>query len=104
ERQNLNVNNPDFKAKVSFADLCRHYLQNEVQNPARKQQRKAHTTTEDYNRIVTKRLIPRFGMRDALRIQPLEIESWLDSLQEREELQNPTLDKYRRQMFLVYKH
>jgi integrase len=104
ERQNLNVNDPDFKARVSFADLCRHYLQHEVLNPARKQQKKAHTTSEDYNRIVTKRLIPRFGKADALRIQPLEIESWLDSLQEQEELQNPTLDKYRRQMFLVYKH
>ena len=104
ERQNLNVNNPDFRGRVAFADLCRHYLQHEVLNPARKQQKKAHTTTEDYNRIVTKRLIPRFGRKDALRIQPLEIESWLDSLEEREGLQHPTLDKYRRQMFLVCKH
>ncbi len=104
ERQNLNVNNPDFRGRVAFADLCRHYLQHEVLNPARKQQKKAHTTTEDYNRIVTKRLIPRFGRKDALRIQPLEIESWMDSLEEQEGLQNPTLDKYRRQMFLVYKH
>jgi integrase len=92
------------KGRVSFADLCRHYLQHEVLNPARKQQKKAHTTAEDYNRIVTKRLSPRFGRKDALRIQPLEIESWLDSLQEGEKLQSPTLDKYRRQMFLVYKH
>jgi integrase len=104
ERQNLNINDPDLSGRLAFGDLCRHYLKHEVQNPARKQQKKAHTTAEDYNRIVTKRLIPRFGRKDALRIQPLEIESWLDSLQEREGLQNPTLDKYRRQMFLVYKH
>jgi hypothetical protein len=32
-----------------------------VINPARKQQKKAHTTSEDYDRIVNKRLIPRFG-------------------------------------------
>jgi integrase len=104
ERQNLNLNDPDFKGRVAFGDLCRHYLQYEVVNPARKQGEESHTTFEDYNRIVTKRLIPRFGTRDALKIQPLEIESWLDSLHEKEELQNPTLDKYRRQMFLVYKH
>lgn len=104
ERQNLNINDPQFSARVTFADLCRHYLQNEVLNPARKQQKKAHTTVEDYHRIVTKRLLPRFGKQDPRRVQPLEIERWLDSLQEDEELQNPTLDKYRRQMFLVYKH
>ena len=104
ERQNLNVNKPDFKGRVTFADLCCHYLDHEVLNPARKQQTKAHTTVEDYKRIVTKRLVPRFGKKDALRIQPLEIETWLDSLMDEEQLQNPTLDKYRRQMFLVYKH
>ena len=104
ERQNLNVNKPDFKGRVTFADLCCHYLDHEVLNPARKQQTKAQTTVEDYKRIVTKRLVPRFGKKDALRIQPLEIETWLDSLMDEEQLQNPTLDKYRRQMFLVYKH
>src|SRR6267154_1183868 len=59
KRQNLNINKPDFKGKVLFSDLCRHYLEHEILSPARKQQKKAHTTIEDYNRIVTKRLIPR---------------------------------------------
>lgn len=104
ERQNLNINEPDFKGKVTFRDLAEHYLHNEVLNPSRKQQKKAHTTVEDYRRIVNTRLIPRWGTLAALRIQPLEIERWLEALQEEEELQNPTLDKYRRQMYLVYKH
>ncbi len=104
ERQNLNINEPDFKGKVTFRDLAEHYLANEVLNPTRKQQNKAHTTIEDYCRIVNTRLIPRWGAQAALRLQPLEIERWLDALQEEEELENPTLDKYRRQMYLVYKH
>ena len=104
ERQSIGVSGPSFLGKIAFGDLCKHYLQHEVLNPRRKQQIKAHTTVQDYVRIVTKRLLLRFGQKEALRIQPLEIEDWLDFLQDEERLENPTLDKYRRQMFLVYKH
>ncbi len=40
----------------------------------------------------------------ALSIQPLEVEEWLSAVKEEELLQNPTLDKMRRVMSLVYKH
>ena len=65
ERQSLNINEPDFKGQVTFRDLAEHYLTNEVLNPTRKQQKKAHTTVEDYSRIVNMRLLPA-GERDRL--------------------------------------
>lgn len=37
-------------------------------------------------------------------IQPLEIEQWLKGLKREESLENPTLDRTRRVMNLVYKH
>lgn len=48
--------------------------------------------------------IPRWGQRVALGIQPLEIEQWLSGLKRQDDLENPTLDKTRRVMNLVYKH
>jgi hypothetical protein len=39
-----------------------------------------------------------------LSIEPLEVEQWLKALKREEGLENPTLDKMRRRMALVYKH
>jgi len=44
------------------------------------------------------------GKHTALRITPLEIEQWLRSVKREDELENPTLDKTRRVMSLVFKH
>ena len=44
------------------------------------------------------------GNRIALGIEPLEVEQWLRTLKKEGELANPTLDKTRRVMSLVYKH
>jgi integrase len=49
-------------------------------------------------------LIPRWGTRTALGIEPLEIEKWLQALRREKGLANPTLDKTRRVMSIVYKH
>jgi len=65
---------------------------------------KAYTTTETYKRILNNRVIPRFGRKSPLAIEPLEVEQWLKELRKLENLQNPTLDKIRRVMNLVYKH
>jgi integrase len=50
------------------------------------------------------RLIPRWGDQIATDILPIDVERWLEWLADNESLQNPTLDKYRRVMALVYKH
>ena len=57
-----------------------------------------------YKRVLRNRLIPRWGNRVALAIQPLEIEQWLKGLNREEQLENPTLDKMQRVMNLVFKH
>src|SRR3984893_4426453 len=44
------------------------------------------------------------GNRVALGLEPLEVEEWLKALKRKEGLANPTLDKMRRVMSLVYRH
>jgi hypothetical protein len=56
-----------------------------------------------YQRVLRNRVLPRWGNRVALSIEPLEIEQWLRALKREEGLENPTLDKMRRLMALVYK-
>ena len=46
----------------------------------------------------------RSGVLVLINIEPLEIEQWLKALKQEEDLANPTLDKIRRVMSLVYKH
>jgi hypothetical protein len=65
---------------------------------------KAHTTIKGYERVLRNRLLPRWGNRIALGIEPLEVEQWLRALKKEGDLANPTLDKTRRVMSLVYKH
>ena len=49
-------------------------------------------------------MIPRWGNRPALEIEPLEIMQWLKATKRMENLENPTVDKIRRVMNLVFKH
>lgn len=89
----------------TFAQLCQHYMQNELQEDQSEATiEKAFTTADTYRRILNKRVIPRFGRKSPLAIEPLEIERWLRDLKKTECLENPTLDKVRRVMNLVYKH
>src|SRR5207245_8210949 len=53
-------------------------------------------------RIIRKRLLPRFGESEALKIKPSEIKGWLESVQDEENLENSTLDKIRGVLHLVY--
>ena len=57
---------------------------------------KAYTTSETYKRILNKKVIPRFGRKSPLAIEPLEGEKWLREVKKAESLENPTLDKIRR--------
>ena len=105
ERQQIQINKPDFRKRVTFADLAEHYQQNELgERRSAIVDPKAYTTIAGYQRVLRNRLLPRWGKRFALSIQPLEVEEWLSAVKEEQELENPTLDKMRRVMSLVYKH
>ncbi len=105
QRQHIQINKPDFRKRVMFADLAYHYEQHELgERNSGVVDPKAHTTIAGYKRVLRNRLLPRWGKRVALGIEPLEIEEWLSTVKHRDKLQNPTLDKMRRVMSLVYKH
>ncbi|HEV2395678.1 MAG TPA: tyrosine-type recombinase/integrase [Candidatus Sulfotelmatobacter sp.] len=105
ERQQIQINKPDFRRRVTFTDLAQHYEQNELgERRSGIVDPKAHTTVAGYKRVLRNRLLPRWGKRFALSIEPLEIEEWLSAVKQEETLENPTLDRMRRVMSLVYKH
>jgi integrase len=90
--------------KILFENLTAHYLENELSESTESVAKLASTTMDTYRLIINKYLHPRWGRRIALGIEPLEIEKWLQSLKRDEGLANPTCDKIRRVMSLVYKH
>jgi integrase len=103
ERRCLDQNEkPGFKGRVTFGDLAQHYIKYELGDPADDQ--KPHTTVERYLQILNNRLIPRWGKTAALEVQPLDVMQWLKASRRDENLENPTVDKIRRVMNLVYKH
>jgi len=104
ERQHLHINETDFKARVTFADLANHYIKHELGEQNESVSPKSHTTIGAYRRVIRSRLFPRWGDRVALSIEPLEIENWLRAVKREDNLENPTLDKARRVMSLIYKH
>jgi integrase len=65
---------------------------------------KSHTTVAGYKRILKNRCLDRWGRRNAVGMEPLEIEQWLKALKREQGLENLTLDETRRVMNLVYKH
>ena len=87
-----------------FGDLAQHYAEHELAEASESIRPKAHTTIKGYERVLRNRLLPRWGNRIALGIEPLEVEQWLRVLKKEGHLANPTLDKTRRVMSLVYKH
>ena len=98
------INQPDFRGRVTFADLARHYMTHELGEQTETVDPKSHTTIAAYKRILKNRCLDRWGKRAALGIEPLELEQWLRDTKREENLENPTLDKVRRVMSLVYKH
>jgi integrase len=89
---------------VTFADLAQHYAEHELVDRSESIHPKAHTTIKGYGRVLRNRLLPKWGSRIALGIQPRGIEQWLTSLKKEEGLENPTLDRMRRVMSMVYRH
>jgi integrase len=88
---------------VKFSDLAENYIQQELDDQSNAVDPKSHTTIGAYKRILYNRLIPRWGKQVALGIEPLDIEQWLKAVKKEEQLENPTVDKMRRVMSLVYK-
>ena len=109
-RETINQVQP-FQGKPStFGQLCQHYIENELRidqsNSARP---KAFPTIETYERHLVKRIIPRWGNLAPLAIKSTEVEKWFFELrqgnaQKVKPLADPTIDKIRRIMHLVFKH
>ena len=95
ERLHLQINQVDSRRGAQ------HYTEHELADRTESIHPKAHTTIKGYER---NRLLPRWGNRIALSVEPLEVEQWLKALKREEGLANPTLDKMCRVMSLVYKH
>jgi hypothetical protein len=104
EQLHLHINPMDSRRGVTFGDLALHYVEHELVDRAESIHPKAHTTIKAYERFLRNRLFPRWANRIALGIEPLEIEEWLKTLKSEEDLANPTLDRMRRVMSLVYRH
>jgi integrase len=77
--------------RLTFGDLAASYSENGMKKLAVTTQYTVKHYIDDY-------LLPRWGTSFALDIQPLEIEQWLDSVKR----SNPTKDKIRRIMSVVY--
>lgn len=103
-KQHLQINQPDFKGRVTFGDLAQHYMTHELGEQAEAVDPKSHTTIAGYRRILKNRVLDKWAKRPALGIEPLEVEQWLKAVKREEGLENPTLDKTRRVMSLVFKH
>src|SRR5438105_7169243 len=104
ERLHVPINRVDLRRGLIFGDLAQHYAEHELAEASESMRPKAHTTIKGYERVIRNRLLPRWGNRIALGIEPLEVEQWLRALKNEGHLANPTLDKTRRVMSFVYKH
>src|SRR5437879_1898405 len=104
ERLHVPINRVDVRRGLTFGDLAQHYAEHELAEASESIRPKAHTTIKGYERVLRNRLLPRWGNRIALGIEPLEVEQWLRGSKKEGHPAKPTLDKTSRVMSLVYKH
>jgi len=110
-RETINHSQP-FKGKPrTFGQLCQHYIENELRiDQANSARPKEFPTVETYERHLVKRIIPRWGHLAPLAIKSTEVEKWFRDLRQGnpqkkvKPFADPTIDKIRRIMHLVYKH
>jgi hypothetical protein len=98
ERLHFPISRADVRCGLTFGDLAQHYAEHELVEGSESIRPKAHTTIKGYERVLRNRLLPRWGNRVALGIEPLEVEQWLRALKKEGHLANPTLDKTRHVM------
>jgi hypothetical protein len=100
ERRHLNQQINRSAAKVgaaTFGDLAKSYLDHDFARLSPSTQYLHRHNIEDY-------LLPRWGKHISVSIEPLQIESWLQALNNKEGLAAPTTAKIRGIMLQVYKH
>jgi integrase len=111
-RETVNqVEQPFAQMPRTYGQLCQHYIANELmEDQSEATIAKAFTTTETYKRHLNKRIIPRWGRLAPLAIESVEVEKWFKELKKGDPkkkvmpLADPTIDKIRRVMNLVYLH
>ena len=91
------INQLTVTTRMTFGDLARFYADHELENSSSEL---ASTTKATYRLVLKRHILPRWKSANANNMKPLEIEQWLQSL----ELENPTKDKLRRVMSLVFKY
>ena len=77
ERLHLPINQVNSRRGVTFGDIAQHYAEHELVDQTESIHAKAHRTVRSYERILRNRLLPKWGDRIALGIEPLEVEQWL---------------------------
>jgi len=110
-RETVNHLQPFKGTPRTYGQLCQHYMENELmEDQGEATIEKAFATIETYKRHLTNRIIPRWGRLAPLAIESLAIETWFKELKKGtpkekvKPLADPTIDKIRRVMNLVYLH
>ena len=68
----------DVRRGLTFGDLAQPYAEHDLVECSESIRPKAHTTIKGYERVLRNRLLPRWGNRIALGIEPLEVEQWAE--------------------------
>src|SRR5438034_1987044 len=88
ERLHLPINQVNSRRGVTFGDIAQHYAEHELVDQTESIHAKAHTTVRSYERILRNRLLPKWGNRIALGIEPLDVEQWLKDLKREKRFAN----------------
>lgn len=110
-REEVNQLQPFRGTPRTYGQLCQHYMENELmEDQSEATIPKAFATIETYKRQLMRRIIPRWGRFAPSAIQSLDVEAWFKELKRGNPknkampLADPTIDKIRRVMHLVYLH
>ncbi len=111
-RETVNQFDLPFAGKPrTYGQLCQHYIATELmEDQSEATIAKAFATTETYKRHLVQRIIPRWGRLAPPTIESLAVEKWFRELKKGNPKQNvkpladPTIDKIRRVMHLVFLH
>jgi integrase len=107
ESLNINLNQPraTTAGPVTFGELAKNYLANELpEDQSDSTAPKDRTTAITYRRYLNRWILPRWEQEIALAIEPLDVEGWLKALGKKHKLENPTRVKIRDIMNLIYRH
>ena len=110
-RETINQLQPFQGKPRTFGQLCQDYIENELRIDQSESARpKAFPTVETYERHLINRIIPRWGKLAPLAVESRDVEAWFRELRKGNAqkkvrpLADPTIDKIRRIMSLVFKH